>query len=183
MRYRKGVAAALERFQIKTAAVFGAAPPPHLGMVEIPYENRHEAFRKYLEEKAGEKPTGYGRAMLTGGLTGGLLAGGTTGAATGSLAGAGLGVAGGSLLGALLGAGVASADRAQIRESRDLLKDPRMLRDALDERIYLNSLGSVNWEREEAERRHQEMLKALQPRPSPPISDEGDTYSTSTYTY
>ena len=105
----------------KLAFVFGASPDESADWAEVPYDKRLELHKAYLAAKAGEDPTGYGKAMGVGGAIGGGLGGLLGGMAGKSLGGGALGALGGITVGGLLGALAARADKQTISSAKDAL--------------------------------------------------------------
>ncbi len=91
---------AKKKLREKTAKIFGHKEPASIHHAAIPHEDRSADFKKFIDNKAAEKPTGYGTASLVGGgvgaglgallnrsgmRRGGAILGGIAGAGTGAL--------------------------------------------------------------------------------------------------
>lgn len=148
----------------KEAKIFGAEPPNTIDHAAIPEKTRAAHFKNYVQEKANEEPSGYLRGMGGGVLLGGGM-GGLTGAAMGSAHGArGRGALLGSLvgggLGAIAGAGAAHHDKKHIERMGNVVKN-KSYADAMAHHIADLSDAKDSFRRLDEERRHQELLYAL----------------------
>jgi hypothetical protein len=168
--YRLGANYALNLF--KVAKIFGEAEPDY-DVDTIPFEHRQQLHNGYHLAKSDEEPTGYGKAIgvgaLGGGAAGALLGGGAAGAFLGgahSMGGMLLGGALGALGGGAVGGLAAHHDINNIEESKNVAGMPDQERvKHLVRRIQSQRVMSQIAELAQAERRHQEMLNAMDGRP------------------
>ena len=162
--YRQGATAALSLF--KVAKIFGESEPDY-DVDTIPFEQRQRLHHDYHTAKGNEEPTGYGKAIgvgaLAGGIPGALL--GSAHSMGGMLLGGALGALGGGAAGGL----AAHHDIDKINEAKGIagLSEPQRT-SHLVKRIQAQRSMAQNMEdmdrfnqQMQAERRHQEMLDAM----------------------
>ena len=151
----------------KQAYVFGADRPgvEYLASGGIPYKEKHQEYGRYINRKAGEEPTGVGKSTGVGALIGGgtgLIAGGLSG----GLPGAAIGTLGGAAVGGLAGLAAGAKDKAKVHQARRLKKDPKAAKEYTQGQIA-KAPGRSYHNREAAQdRRHREMMGALNKRAS-----------------
>lgn len=151
----------------KIARIFGASVPRELGESALDYSRRRRSFADYVDRKRQEQPTPMSTALTTGGGVGaglGALAGlASSKSLTGGLAGGAIGGLGGMALGALM----QGSDAAKIRKAQAIHGNPNALESELDRQILRQVRSKQMMQRMDDERRHHQLLAAIEDRRNP----------------